>query len=664
MEFIAFILVSFILGLSISCCIDIKLSRIERLFFSCVVGHVVSVWITYLLSYALGLNISTYSLSVIICLLLAFFILVSLQAFSLDALKKLIAEKTDEDEKMVVFSLLFVVFYLVFLNLWCVLRPHEGSLYGALTIYGDCPFHASVITSFVYRDNFPPYYPQLLNYRMHYPVLMDFYSAMLMIGGLDLRSSIIIPNILFQASFFSLFYSLGYRLTSSKKIGILSIFLLIFSGNLGFLYAFEDISEMGFMGWITNLPKTYSGAFAGEFHDIYLGNLFYCFLMPQRTGIFGMAVSFAIYILLFHSFSSFLSGRIPKKELILSGILTGALPHIHGHSFLCVLFVSFVLILILSVEKIDKKMFGWFALFLMTIVILSLPQVLSMSEQIYSSEGFFVFYPGWTEENRSFILSLDWSFPSNLLSIVEMVAFLTKFWLLNTGAFSFLFILGFLKSRKETKFFYLPFFLLFLLANVMKFQPWYFDNYKVFVHWYSISVVLSSVAIERIARCKVGVAVLVCLLFLCTISGFLTHIKMMEESCRIKIWDSSDIEISEWVRDNTPQESVILTGSVHNHPIPALSGRQTFLGFEGWLWSHGVDWSLVTKMKREEINMFEGNHTLVSKYGIDYVCIGPYERYLSSMENFRINTTAFDDMCAVEYDGVLDGRRWIIYRCS
>ncbi len=135
--------------------------------------------------------------------------------------------------------------------------------------------NTSVITSFVYRDNFtfPPGHPQFLHTEMHYPFLMDFYSAVLMKGGLDLRGSIIIPNILFQLSFFGLLFFLAYRLTGLKKVGIVATLIFIFSG----------------------FPPGLQSS------GIHFLNPMYAVIMPQRTALLGMGISFAIYILLFHA---------------------------------------------------------------------------------------------------------------------------------------------------------------------------------------------------------------------------------------------------------------------------------------------------------------------------------------------------------------------------
>ena len=539
---------------------------------------------------------------------------------------------------------MFILIYVVFMNLYGVFRVVEaGNLYAFHTVWADYPFHTSAITSFVYRQNFsfPASYPQFLHMEMHYPFLMDFYSAVLMKGGLDLRNSIIIPNILFQLSFFGLFFFLACRLTGLKKEGLLATLIFIFSG----------------------FP---SGLQSSNIHFL---NPAYAVIMPQRTAILGMGISFAIYILLFHALFTEEKGKRPTRgqtssELILAGVLIGLLPYIHAHSFIVTVFVSLFLSSFAAIKTRDLKI----AIFLFApLILLSLPQILSIRPAV--SGDFFVFFPGWTEENRNMLQGFDWSsLPAFFYSIAKTITLLQMFWALNVGGLIILLSLGFLKANSEARIFYLPFLFLFFIANFVKFQPWYFDNYKIFIHWLALTAVMASLAILWINDFKkrtdkslatVSIAILI---IACTVFGFVTHVAMMEEN--YVVWTDGETRMAEWVRENTAPNSVFLTGSAHNHPIPSLSGRQRVMGYEGWLWSHGINWTSISERKKDEIEMYKGNYTLIKDYGVDYVCVGPYEKAFARDNNFDINYSAFDDekRFYLKYDEVIRGERWRIYK--
>ena len=639
---IFFIIVSFLLGLSISFLLSYKFHCIERVLFSFVVGNAITIWATFLLACLKGsLSIDIILISITIYIFLS----VILFRVSKESVKAAFTDLKNKaviiwhEDKLTISFFMLILLYLTFMNVYGVFRIDEvGNLYAFHTVWADYPFHTSVITAFVYRADlsFPLNYPQFLHMEMHYPFLMDFYSAVLMKGGLDLRCSLIIPNILFQLSFFGLFFFLAYRLTGLKKVGLLATFIFIFAG----------------------LPAGLQSV------NIHFLNPMYAVLMPQRTAMIGMGISFAVYILLLHALFTDErdTQRHAYRELILAGVLIGLLPYIHAHSFMVTAFVA----LFLSAVVCLKNRNLWVLISLLVpLILLSLPQIMSIRTGI--SADFFVFpFPGWTEENRNMIMGFDWSsITSTVFSIAKTITVLQMFWALNAGGLIILLSLGFLKADKKARLFYLPFLLLFVIANFVKFQPWYFDNYKIFIYWLALSAVMASLAILWVTDFNkrffttLAIVLLAILILASTSFGLVTHVAMVEDS--YVIWTQEETEIADWVRANTPPDSVFLTGSAHNHPIPSLSGRPRVMGYEGWLWSHGINWTMINARKRDEMAMFRGNYALVKDYGVDYVCIGPYERAFARDNQFEINYSAFDD--ETRYDLAYDEGEgiWRIY---
>ncbi len=645
---IFFVVVSFLLGLSISLLLDICFPTAERAFFSLVVGHAISIWIIFLLSCLRGsLSAGVIVFCIVICALIS---LICYETAKRSGKGFFGTSNKLSDDRYVLSFFVSILIYLLLMNLYCVFRPDEaGNLFAMHTVWADYPFHTSVITSLVYSDtfSFPLSYPQFLHTEMHYPFLMDFYSAVLMKSGLNLRGAIIIPNILFQFSFFGLLYSLAYRLSGLKKVGMLATLIFIGSG----------------------FPPGLQTA------GIHFLNPMYAVIMPQRTAMLGIAISFVVYILLFHAlFMREEKGKeqeqVPSmyKELFLAGTLIGLLPYIHAHSFMATAFVSLLLSLFYFYFAFIKTGTGDYKTFVSLfapLILLSLPQVLCIRTGV--TENFFVFFPGWTEANRNMILGFDWSCLGAIFSAVKTVFLLTKFWMLNMGILFFLLPLGFLKSARRVKTFYLPFLFLFFIANCVKFQPWYFDNYKILLHWYVLTIVLASMAIFWVSEYvgkrskRLYILSLASLIILCTLFGVVAHAVMIKEN--YMVWSGEEIGIAEWVRENTAPNSIFLTGSAHNHPIPSLSGRQRVMGYEGWLWSHGINWTSISERKEDEIEMYKGNYTLIKEYGVDYVCIGPYEKAFATDNRFRINDSAFDNEAQfyLRYDEVIDGDRWRIY---
>ena len=189
----------------------------------------------------------------------------------------MIAPLHDDNYTLPFFAALLV--YVLVMTLYGVLRPDAaGGLHAFLTVWADYPWHTSLITSMVFNDTFtfPLRNPQFLGATTHYPFLMDFYSAVLMEAGLSLRSAIIVPNILFQLALFGMLYYLTGRLTGSTAAGVGATVIFVLAG---FPAGLQEI-------------------------NIHFLNPMYAVIMPQRTALFGLAISFIVYLLLFHTLLS------------------------------------------------------------------------------------------------------------------------------------------------------------------------------------------------------------------------------------------------------------------------------------------------------------------------------------------------------------------------
>jgi hypothetical protein len=382
-----------------------------------------------------------------------------------------------------------------------------------------------------------------------------------------------------------------------------------------------------------------------------------------------MAISFVVYLLLFHALCAekpgeTFSSRAQHKELLLAGALIGLLPYIHAHSFMATGFVMLCLAAYYFLK--DRNDWRILIVLFLPLLILSLPQVLFIRTGV--SEGFFVFFPGWADTNRDMIMNFDWSslFPA-VLSTIKSAMLVESFWALNAGALLVLLSLGFAKAKRETCIFYLPFLFLFVLANLVKFQPWYFDNYKLFLHWLALTAILAPLALCWLHdSSKKGKAIatvsLAALLIASTVFGVVTHATMIQNT--YVVWSGDEIAMADWIRENTASNAVFLTGTAHNHPIPSLTGRTRVMGYEGWLWSHGIPWMEIDARKQDTKAMYQGDFTAMQNYGVDYVCIGPYERTFADENGFTINEEALEDETRFEliYDEELSGARWRLYK--
>jgi hypothetical protein len=443
---------------------------------------------------------------------------------------------------------------------------------------------------------------------------------------------------------------------------------------MGIIYAFKDIVSVGFNNWIINLPTDYSGSGISKLPEIQFGNPVAVMLMPQRPSMLGIGIALGVYVLILYS----IKNNNNFRELVFAGFLMGLLPTIHTHSFIVVLLISFFLGLIF------RKNFRFFAFLYIPTIILSLPQILTIQTQI--GENFFGFTFGWLNMANT-NLPFNGSTPLNFLfNIFAGSSLFINFWIMNLGTFIILLLIGFIRGNKKIRLFYIPFVILFIIGNFVRFQPWDWDNYKIFVYWHILTVILASIAINEFVhfvmtnwklnfknskqkflnnkRLKTLVAsiTIVFLLVFSVGSGFLSHTKMIQHT--YLVWSESDKVFAEWIKENTDSTSVFLTSTHFNHPAVTLAGRQIVLGYGGWLYSHGLNETKIAEVRRNIIKMFQGDYTLLSEYDVGYILITDYERDFSVNNNFKINVEFFINSNLFEkvYDENITENKWMIFK--
>ena len=99
------------------------------------------------------------------------------------------------------------------------------------------------------------------------------------------------------------------------------------------------------------------------------------------------------------------------------------------------------------------------------------------------------------------------------------------------------------------------------------------------------------------------------------------------------------MEAGEFVRDNTEEDAVFLTGTQHLNPVASIAGREVVCGPDLWLYYHGFN----TTERKYDISRFmtapEENLDVLEKYGVDYIYVSSYER-----SNYAVDVEALDRM--------------------
>ena len=593
-----FFIIALFLGLTILNGLKIKLGLLIKLTGGWLMGIVLLTQIIFWQSYLISFSGQNIILTLVLITLICGFLWHKEQY-----LKTLIKEvKKIKWRKKIGFLLFFLAWGGLFFIIWrkmLVMEP-SGLYAGWVNVWGDWAAHLTYTTSFAYGDNFPPQMPILAGQKFSYPFLANFLSAILIKLGVSLLGSMLIPSFILSMILVGILVGFG---------GMLTAWIFLLNGGLGFWWWIKDIKEVGWGKIVRNFPREYTHL--EKLANIEWINIITSQVVPQRGFLLGFPLAIFIYLLLWKGWRN----KKKKKVLYLAGWLTALLPLVHAHSFIMIGFVSGILA-ILQIFKARKKdrirtIKKW-VIFFLPIVVLGLGQWFWFYSQTVTNKGFIRFQPGWLGYREESIL---W------------------FWFKNLGIMFFLMIIGFKAANKKLKWFSLPFWGLFLLANLWIFQPWEWDNSKFITHWYLIISWLGALVIKkglkdknRLKKMLTGIVLMVAVW-----AGTLDVWRLTQyKSRKIKFFNNEEIKIAEWVKENTPKKTVFLTADNHDHWLPVLTGRKTFLGFKGWLWTYGLNYS-----KHEQLvkNMFKGENI----EWVNYVIIGPLERAQKIDEEYYDN---------------------------
>lgn len=512
---------------------------------------------------------------------------------------------------------LAIVLGLVFAR--SMLHLPDGIYTGIQNNLGDLPFHLQVISSFVYGHNIPVEDPTYAGVRFTYPIMADFLSAMLVRAGASFAAAMWLQGMVLAMSFVGLMHHWTRALTGSRLAAVLAPALVIFSGGLGWWLLMTDLraSDGGLLTLLGHLPRDYSITNATIFR---WGNSVTTLLIPQRSFLFGLPLAVFIFYqwwTLIRSVTGKHDEWVPplldsiNRGMLAAGICAGLLPLIHTHGFIVAMGTGACLALLF------RGLWKQWLIFFSAAVLLAIPGLVWLSHNsAIDTAKFLAWQPGWDHADHNLL----W------------------FWFVNTGFFIPLLLAALLWRRfgvpRLLAVFYAPFFIWFIVPNLLKLSPWIWDNIKFLFYWYVASVPLVAFVLERLwqertLRRWITGAVLVTL----TLSGALDILRGITPATRFQEFTRDGISMAELMRVVTPPRALVLHAPEWNSPV-FLTGRRSLLGFPGWIWSRGLD---TTQRDRDIHAIYSGAPDaagLMEKYHVDYVLLGPSERFLPASQEF------------------------------
>ncbi|HEX8190734.1 MAG TPA: hypothetical protein VF586_20410 [Pyrinomonadaceae bacterium] len=596
-----------------------------------------------------------------------------------------------------------LVFYLcAALLFWAVYaramyRTPEGIFTGVDTNIGDMPFHLAVVTGFAHGENFPPQHPEFAGVRLTYPFVVDFVAAMFVRAGATLEGALFWQSFAMIMSLVGLLHRWALKQTRERLAALAVPALVLLSGGLGWLVFLREAASggAGVISLLGSLPHDYTRAYPG----FEWGNAVTALFVTQRSILLGVAVALVVWTLWWQAGeraegrgrkaegggeageAEHESRRVGKKkvkgkagrgraargaaagafedeeaagdnsfafslmpfdlrQMAAAGLVAGLLPLVHAHSFVVMMSMGACLALaqgaavLLSSEQAEgagapawaRVWAVWrpWVLFAAAASALALPQMyFATRESAVNAGQFFGWEFGWAHGQTNVV----W------------------FWIKNTAVFIPLLVLA-LAWRgagvsRRLLFFYLPFVLCFVVPNVYRLSPWVWDNIKVLLYWWVASAPLVALVLARLWR-RGGAwrAAAAALVLAQTAAGGLDVWRAASGAVERRSFDKDGVAFAEVIRRETSPRALILHAPTYNDPV-YLTGRRTFLGYPGHVWSHGIDYAArEADLKR----IYSGSPeapALVERAGIEYVVVGPLEREEMRQRGLPVNESFF-----------------------
>jgi hypothetical protein len=488
----------------------------------------------------------------------------------------------------------------------------EGGLYSG-SAGNDLNFHAALISSFRYGQNFPPIYLLLPAERLSYPFLPDFHAAVLMAGGLSLRSAMIVTALILGAVIAGLLYALALRITDSARTATLATLLFLLNGGLGFIYFFRDwwLSRKSLIQFWNTLGFNYANL---SEQGIHWNNIVADIMVPQRTSLFGLSIglmiftSFAIVWQRWHTSEKTETSRSQPHSLtlmILAGLLAGNLPYFHTHTYIAAGLVSVTLFAM----RPRREWIG----FWVPAVLLAAPQLLPLVAHARGAGVVRLFF-GWLGHDDHF-------FPVYLLR--------------NFGLPFLLAIPAWWVAPREWRKFYLAFLFLFIFPFVIVFSPNLFDNGKLLYYWHALNSVLVAAWLVRLSTAYKQRVLVIVLAFLSIATALIVF--RHETIASARVFTDEELTAAAFVREQTEPHALFLTAPELNSPVLSLGGRPVLRGATPWLWSHGYEFRQRESDVRRIYAGTADAPELLRFYHVDYVYLGDAER-----SDVKANAAFFD----------------------
>jgi len=416
--------------------------------------------------------------------------------------------------------------------------------------YGDLTFHIGMISSFVFGDNFPPQYPIFAGESLSYPFFINLWSALLWwpIPTWQLLSFVFLLQ-------WTLVWVIVFKVLRGEKYYLLPWAVFLGGGS----YALLGEKSWEFLN--KGFPWT-----------VFLSTLW----VTQRTFLLGLITTLVALLIAFRGVEAkdnkFILARVGGDlycHLALLGFVSGLAFICHGHAALITwLFLFFTMLAWAPLNYWANRpqrnfLLRALAFFLLASVVAFLP----VSAWIIGKGGIVSWKVGWLvgASQTEFTPRLKEAFLMWSKNSIQVLILILP-------------ALVFGKFLKET----LICCLLFIVFNFWQIAAWDWDQLKIFVTLYVIMLMLWSLSNEK-AIWRMHLMLVVIL-----IPGIVESVVLFRAGPNFAVYTEQKIKEAEVIRKNTPKNSILAAAPEHNSTV-TLTGRFLFSGYEGTVWSHGLN---------------------------------------------------------------------------
>lgn len=517
----------------------------------------------------------------------------------------------------------FLVLLLAIVGIQAMRWNSQGAAQASFMGWGDGAYHLDTIRYLATADPFVLQESLAAGARLRYPLAVEFLSALLMRLGSPIAFAWHAPTIIGAIALASALWEAGFIFLRRRALAFSFAFLALVGSGLGFAWFARDVAkDAPAAGWIPALVQNFQNPEFEYTHlDVRTGgkteaqqsdaNIAWIvplvsFFAHQRTFVLGAALGVL-----------FLAGLLLYQDSETKWrwfALLGFLPLVHTHTFLAL--GAFALVWFLYRRAWD----GWnrpgerreFFVGAAAGIAVALPQVWYIVSTPGASGIGFVPWFGWTMCTHA----RSWLLCDPGVAAIDTNA--VWFWLKNFG----LIFAGWVfasfwawKQRHDLRVFVIASWVLFAIGNLVKLQPWEFDNNKFLFWWWIMAILIALNLFEEKAKLPDARfanydlrknflnpkflfvnLMLVVFVFFGSFSGALDVWSRVKYGFRIVpgvmhfgYSGVAEETVAQWIRQNTKPNDAFLTSSSPSQFVPMLTGRPIYLGYPGWLWSHGYN---------------------------------------------------------------------------